>query len=518
MKRCLRLRARVLTVAAVAVVISSVGAHAEPPVLSFSGKVLISEPIEFDPESQRSSNIVLSKSLGTSDFSVGISFRTDESGTQDLGDLISLWNEKTRHGFTLGVRNNTGSTTSQANWRQVQFGIDAGTEPTWRDEGRPGNTILGFSLAVHNGQLYMGTCEGGPKSVGKVYRYIKPGDWKPVGTLDGANSVTALATFNGELYAGTGKYRLGGSSLQESNNETRGGKVYRLSGDDQWELIGDLDPTEAIGGLVTYRGQLYASSLYRPAGFFRYDGDKKWTSIPTPDDKPDDKRVVSLAVHGGYLYAGSYDSGAVYRFDGKDWKDLGLVSSDITQTYSFTTYQNALHVSTWPTGKVYRLGSDDKWIDCGRLGEELEVMAMLVHNGSFYGGTLPLAEVYRYDGETNWKRLKQLDVTPDVRYRRVWTMATHQGRLFTTTLPSGHVWSMTAGQLVTNDHSLDNGWHDVVAQRKSGALRLFVDGRLVAESDASDLNLETAGMQLKIGDGPRGKFIGSIKNLWFEAN
>jgi hypothetical protein len=457
--------------------------------------------------------VKLPRSLGTADFAVGASFKTDESGTRDLGDLVSLWNPATRHGFTLGVRNNTGCTSSQPHRRQLQFGIDAGTEPDWRDEGRPGQAILGFALAVHDGRLYVGACEPGAGQAGQVYRYAGPGRWEPLGRLDGANAVTALASFGGQLYAGTGKYRLAGSALSESENAVIGGKVYRFVKPGEWELAGDLAPTEAIAAMTTYGGKLYASSLYKPAGFFRYEGASRWTSLPTPGDQ----RVEPLAVHDGAIYAGSYDRGSVSRYDGAAWHDLGLVAQNVDQTYSFATYQGALYVGAWPDGKVHRLGPGSSWSDAGRLGDELEVMAMLVHNGVFYAGSLPKAEVYRYEGDAAWKRLKQLDETPDVKYRRVWTMATYEGRLFATTLPSGRVWSMSAGNMVTDDRELGAGWHYVVAQRSAGVLRLFVDGRLAAQSEAATLDLQTEGLELTVGNGPRGPFTGSMKNVWFDG-
>ncbi|OJW20668.1 MAG: hypothetical protein BGO49_03575 [Planctomycetales bacterium 71-10] len=471
------------------------------------------EEVAFTPAASPVAGLRQERKLGAGDFAVGLSFRSDETATRDLGDLMSLWDPQTRHGFTLGLRNNAGCTTSQPNWRQLQFGVDAGTTPEWRDEGRPGDALLGFSIAVHEGRLYVGTCEPKLPHVGRVYRYDGPGRWTPLGPLDGSNAVTAMATLDGRLYAATGKYKVAGSSLPESDNPERGGRVYRLVDSDRWELVGDLDPCGAIAGLVNYGGRLYASSLYAPAGFFRYEGGREWTSIPTPEAK----RVQSLGVHGGALYATSYDGGSVYRYDGKSWEDLGPVAADITQNYSFTTYQDSLHVSTWPAGKVYRLGADDRWVDAGRLGAELEVMAMLVHNGSFYAGSLPRGEVFRYEGGERWTPLKQLDETPDVRYRRVWAMATHQGRLFATTLPSGKVWSMSAGGLATYDRELAPGWHDVAARRTAGKLHLFVDGRAVAEADGAGLDLETAGLELKLGDGPRGRFVGAIKDAWFDA-
>lgn len=475
-------------------------------------KLIGGEAVELTSGTSPAPGVAPGRELGTRDFAVGLSFRSDETATQDLGDLMSLWDAKKRHGFTLGLRNNTGSTTSQANWRQMQFGIDAGTTPSWRDEGRPGSALLGFSIAVHDGKLYVGTCEPMRPQVGRVYRYDGPGRWTPLSPLDGSNSVTALASLGGRLYAATGKYRVAGSSLPESDNAERGGRVYRLVEPDSWEFLGDLG-TEAIAGLVNFGGKLYASALYKPAGLYRHEGGGAWVTIPTPDGK----RVESLGVHGGGLYATSYDVGNVYRYDGSDWKDLGLVDADITQNYSFTTYQGSLHVSTWPAGKVYRLDADDRWVDAGRLGNELEVMGMLVHNGTFYAGSLPSAEVYRYEGETRWTPLKKLDETPDVKYRRAWAMATYQGRLFTTTLPSGKVWSMSAGSLATVDHELSLGWHDVAAQRTGDKLRLFIDGRLAAEAAGAALDLDTAGLRLSVGDGPRGRFVGTVKDAWFDA-
>lgn len=475
------------------------------------------------------------RDLASDDFAVGLKVRLPQRFTDDLGDLISLWDPQTRQGFQLSVVHHQG-TSGQANRRQLQFGIDAASEPQWRDEGRPGQAILGFGLAVHQGDLHVSTVEGGPAldaaggqtgvATGKVYRYRGPGQWESLGSPDGANAITALATFDGDLYAGSGKYRLGGSALAESENPTLGGKVFRYAGEGQWQFIGQLPGTEAISSFAEFDGKLYASSLYRPAGFFRYDGDGQWATLPVPVVTTSDAaaaentnagvRVNALGVHGGSLYATSYDNGHVFRFDGQQWHDLGMVDSDITQNYSFVTWDDALHVSTWPTGKVYRLDGDGNWIDCGRLGEETEVMAMSVYNGSFYAGTLPLAEVYRYAGDTRWQRLRQIDLTPNVQYRRVWTMATWQGRLFATTLPSGSIWSLTAGAIVTYDQELSDDWHEVVARRQAGQLRLWVDGQLVAETDAHDLSLATEGLPLQIGSGPRGRFPGQITEVWFE--
>jgi hypothetical protein len=447
--------------------------------------------------------------LGTGDFTIALWVHSPESLDDDLGELVTMYDAKKRVGFNLSLRNNTGVTTTQANTRQLQFGIDAGSEPKWTDEGRPGNATLAFALAVHDGNLYAGTATSAKDEVGRVYRYDSPGKWADCGAPDKSNAISALAVHQGKLYAASSRYRFAGSALPESENANRGGGVYRYEGEKRWTEVGRLPDTEAVGGLVVYKDRLYASSLYKPAGFFRYESDGKWTSVVVPDGK----RVESLGVFNGHLWATSYDGGRVYRYDGKEWKDFGQLG-DNTQTYSFAIHRGRLCVGTWPSGKVYRL-NDDRWEDLGRLGTELEVMGMLVHNGQLYAGTLPLAEVYRYDGGQTWTKTGQLDKTPDVKYRRAWTMAQYRGKLFCSTLPSGSVHSLEAGPCVTHDRELPPDWHHVAAVKRGGRLKLYLDGKPVAEStefDPAKFDL-TTDEPLLIGAGAGDYFKGALADV-----
>ncbi|MGL4553532.1 MAG: hypothetical protein ACRC33_20390, partial [Gemmataceae bacterium] len=288
---------------------------------------------------------------GTGDFTVSLWLNAPAGG----GDLVTLYDAKKRVGFNLSLRTNTGVTTCQANARQLQFGIDAGSDPKWSDEGRPGTAVLAFALAVHDGHLYAGTGGNAKGEAGRVYRHDGPGKWADCGAPDKCNAISALAVHRGHLYAASSKYRFAGSSLPESTNAFNGGGVFRHLGGDRWAEVGRLPDTEGVGGLVVFDGRLYASSLYRPAGFFRYESDGKWTSLPVPDGK----RVESLGVFNGHLWASSYDGGRVYRYDGTAWKDFGLLG-DNTQTYSYAAHRGRLCVGTWPSGRAYRLG-DGGW-------------------------------------------------------------------------------------------------------------------------------------------------------------
>lgn len=459
--------------------------------------------------------------LGSSDFSVSAWVHTEAALDDVPGDIISQYDAEHRQGFQLALKSNVGVTFSQANDRQLQFGIDQNrVQDGWTDRGRPGNAVLAFALCAFDGHLYAGTCEPGADQAGHVYRYTGDADWVDCGSPDQSNAVTALAEFDGRLYAGTGKYRLRGSSLEESENTNLGGGIFRYEGDSRWVNCGSLPQAEAVGGLVVFRGQLYASSLYRPAGFFRYGGDQSWQDCGCPvrpQNLPGDTshmRVEALGIHNGWLYATSYDGGRVFRFDGQEWHDCGQLGEN-TQTYAFAVRAGRLYVGTWPAGRVYRLEEPHRWTDVGRLGEELEVMGMLNHNGRLIAGTLPLAEVYQYDGASAWEKLARLDHTPDVRYRRAWTMAEFRGQVFCSTLPSGRIYSWRAGRMVTADRFLSSGWHHVAAVRAEGRLQLFVDGKPAAEEsgfNGADYNLSN-GQPLQIGFGPNDYFKGCLSDV-----
>jgi len=464
--------------------------------------------------------------IGKHDFSLATWVRCDEPSDSLPGDLISQYDVSKKRGFHLTLKSAPGSTTNQANWRHLQFGIDDDHSSRWRDCGRPGNATLAFALAVHNGHLYAGTCEPGIEQSGRVYRFAGGNQWVDCGAPDQSNSVTSLAVYRGELYAGTGKYRLAGSSLSESDNPNLGGRIFRYDDANRWVDCGQLPNTEAVGGMVVFQDRLYASSLYRPAGFFRYQPESSadqtdlWATLPVPtgldltSDLRVEKRVEALTVFDKHLYASSYDGGHVYRFDGEQWTDCGLLGNN-TQTYSFAQYQGKLHVGTWPSGKVFRFENLNRWTDVGRLGEELEVMGMSVHNGRLIAGTLPLAEVYAYDGAQSWHRLTQLDSTPDVKYRRAWTMAEHDGELYCSTLPSGKVFAYSQGHQAVWGQPLPNRWCHVTAIKSGQQLRIYVDGELVAKSHLDeqanfDLNCES---EMRIGSGMNGPLNGRLSDM-----
>jgi dienelactone hydrolase len=455
-----------------------------------------------------------SLALGKGDFSIALWVYTEAELDDVLGDLLSKYDPATRTGVNLTLMNSAGVTCAQSNWRNLSFGIDAGRiDKGWTDCGRPGNNVYVLSLCVWEGHLYAGAYEQGADETGHIYRYDGGQRWTDCGSPDAANGIGGMAVYEGHLYAGSTRYNAGGSALEGSPNEAPGGRVFRYEGGTRWTDCGRLGQANEVFSMVVFKGKLYAAPLYKEGkGLYRYEGGTRWAWCGAA---PEDRRVEPLTVYNGRLYAGSYDKGHVVRYDGgQAWTELGT-PPDTTQIYSFAVHQGRLLCCTWPKATVFACDGDKGWISMGRQGEEKETMAVSVYNGKLYVGTLPLAQVYRHDGGTTWTCTGQLDTTPDVKYRRAWSMAVYNGRLYCGTLPSGRVYSLEAGKCATNDRELPAGWRHVAAVKTGGRLRLYVDGKQVAVSSAFDpaeYDLSTAG-PLRIGFGEHDYFKGKLRDL-----
>jgi hypothetical protein len=317
-----------------------------------------------------------------------------------------------------------------------------------------------------------------------------------------------MASYQGKLYVGVSRVLLHYSGLEPTIAHHIGGKVFRYE-DGKWVDRGQILGLDGVNGMVVFRGKLYVSGFYQP-GLFRYEGGTDWTALGSPGGM----RPEALCVHNGAIYATGYDEGAVYRFDGKEWTHTGRLG-DATQVYGLVIHRGKLHAGTWPKGTVYRYEGDGRWISTGRLGDAQEVMGPNIYNGKLYVGTLPMAEIFRYDSDQSWTSMGRVDFTPEVKYRRAWSMAVFQGKLFSGTLPSGHVRSFEAGKSVTYDHELKPGWRHIAAIRNGNRLELYIDGRRVATSSTfnpSDYDL-TNDQPLRIGFGEHDYFNGRLSDV-----
>ncbi|MBI2425304.1 MAG: LamG domain-containing protein [Candidatus Hydrogenedentes bacterium] len=447
--------------------------------------------------------------LGAEDFTVAAWVHTETALDDTLGDLVGKFDPATRTGLNLGFMNYHGVTTSQSNYRNLFFGVDDGAAPApWVDCGRPGNAVYIMAMCVFEGSLYAGTFEHGKDETGHIYRYDGGAEWTDCGAPFPSNAISALAVHEGRLYAAASHYRSRGSAMSDSENTLHGGRVYRYEGGTAWTDCGKLGESEAIYGLTTFRGKLYGSSLYAPAGFFEYQGGTEWKDLGNPGG-----RVEALGVHDGHIYGTGFDENyaGVFRFDDPGWTNGGT-PPDTTQTYSFMQYRGEHYVGSWPSGKVFRLRGVEQWEDAGRLGEEKESMGMAVYNGMLYGGTLPLGAVYRYDGGTAWTHTGQLDTTADATYRRAWVMAVQDGKLFCGIMPSGRVFSFASGNAVSYDREAPAGWVHVAAVRGGGQAAIWLNGAKVAQREATKMGVDND-VPLTIGFGQHDYFNGMLRDV-----
>lgn len=482
--------------------------------------------------------------LPAGDLTVAAWVNAAAAPTTVLGDVVSWFDPRARRGFNLALEHGT-PCGSHGNDRTPWFGVDAGTVPELADHGRPGDaTIMVCSLAVHDGDLYAATWEQGPAPRGHVYR-LEANRWVDCGSPWNANAVSRLAVHEGALYAGVSRLKGGGSGLEDSANQQPGGRILRYEGGQDWSDQGQLEAADSVTALVTYAGSLYAAPMYSE-GVYRLDAPGRWTWCGSPG-----RRLLALGVHGGSLFGAGNDhaqvneaialtkagvvvparsdagGGGVFRYEGGTrWTSRGL-QPDTTQLYSIETYADRLHIGTWPSGLVFRAADldaegDATWQPVGRLGDETEIMNLQAYNGKLYGGTLPHARLYRYDADDEWAPIATLDETPDVRYRRAASMVLFRGRLWVGTLPSGHVHAMRAGAVASGDRSLTPGWHHLAGTRRGGIVTLYVDGTPVGSADDAGPDgsiAPGAGTPLVIGGGPRAGFEGELAGvrLWDRA-
>ncbi len=476
--------------------------------------------------------------LGDGDVTVSAWVNAAARPTTVLGDVVARFDPATRRGFTLGYEHGS-PCGSHGNDRTAWFGADAGSAPRFTDHGRPGSdaTVMVCSLAAFEGSLYAATWESGPASRGRVYR-LDGEVWVDCGSPWDANAVTRLAVHEGALYAGVSRLKGGGSGLEDSANQQPGGRILRYEGDGRWSDMGQLDGADSVTALVTFAGSLYAAPMYTE-GLYRFDGPGTWTWCGSPG-----RRLLAMGIHAGALYGAGNDhahvdsaiaqtkagvvvpareatgGGGVFRYDGGDrWTSRGL-QPDTTQLYSIETYGGRMYIGTWPTGLVFRADGlhapgDPAWVSTGRLGDETEIMNLQPYNGMLYGGTLPHAQLFRYDGDNAWALLATLDATPDVRYRRAASMVVFGGRLFVGTLPSARVHSMQAGSVATCDRSLAAGWHQLVGVRRGGTTTLYIDGAPVGTGEADLRPPVGSGLEvpLLIGGGSRAGFEGELADV-----
>jgi hypothetical protein len=482
--------------------------------------------------------------LGTSDFTIAARVYTAEQVNDVIGDVLELYDPDARRGITLSIHASAGGFQSQGTDRHVYFGIDNAQTSEWQDCGRPNeaSNYVSESMTVYKGNLYAATTGGKEeKDWRRVYRYAGGQQWIDCGQVGDsqAQGVGPLIVHNGDLYAVT--WTVDWTRVSKGGYDA--GRVYKYLGGTEWEDCGQVSENRTLNCIASYRGKLYVGGGPEKYGVFVQDGPASWKPSKLFEMKgPRRCFPHSMAVFNDRLFTG-YP--VAYAFDGNEWKYVGQpfdYDNDGLQLYCFAAHQGRLCVGSWPESEVAVYEGGEQWREIGRVGEDgTEVNGLVVYNGKLYGGSLPRAEVCRYDGGTTWTSLKKFyspeGWKPGLPYQatraevnewvRLTSLTVFDGKLFASTGSCtssvddapidvrGKVFSMEAGKSATYDDDIGPGWKHIVAIREGGRLKLFVDGKLVAQSsefDGDDYNLSTD-RPLRIGFGQSDYFAGKIQDV-----
>jgi hypothetical protein len=484
---------------------------------------------------------------GAGDFTISARISTEAQVNDILGDVLEKYDPQSRRGFVLSLKSSAGGYQSQGTDRHVIFGIDSARTSDWVDCGRPSRTsnYVSNSLTVFQGKLYAATIDAQDEEDKRhVFRYDGGDRWTDCGQLGSGRStgVGPLIVHQGSLYAVTTTYDW--TRVQQGPYDP--GRVYRYTGGTTWVDCGQPGDGRTLNCAASFKGKLYVGGGPQTWAVYVMEEEGRWRESKVfPKTGPQRCFPHTMCVHNGRLYVGWP---SVYAFDGEEWSYAGVPSEPerTLQTHSLAVFQGTLCAGTWPLAKVSRYLGGEKWQEFGRVGEDgTEVNSLVVYNGRLYGGSIPRAEICRYDGGENWTSLKRFYSPPgwvpvppadnggrptraDVaEWSRVTSLTIHDGRLFASIgsctssvldAPAdvrGRVFSMEAGKCATFEDDLGPGEKHIAAVRASGLLRLYVDGKPVAQStpfDPSEFDISND-QPLRIGIGQTDSFHGTIKDV-----
>jgi flagellin len=283
---------------------------------------------------------------------------------------------------------------------------DSLTVPLWRQVnlngfGDPMNEGV-LALEIFNDRLY--AASDNYQIGAKVWRMETNGGWTAVsepgfGSAYGNNNaaIPDMATFNGNLYAGTAWHNNTGQMWR-----TPDGMTWSKTVADGFGYANNL----GVSPFGTFEGFLYTGT-YNPT-----DGLDIWRSATgNLDDwhnvvtggkgNPNNELATSFIEYGGYFYAAieNHTNGVeIWRTDnGSTWSTVssgGFGDADNTQTGGMTIFGSYLYVGTLNdvTGaQLFRSTNGTTWVPVIENGfgdvKNIKIEMVYAWNGNLYAGT-----------------------------------------------------------------------------------------------------------------------------------
>ena len=352
--------------------------------------------------------------LGTGDFTVSAWIRCQAPMTHVFGDILAKFDPIGRTGLNLHIAGSSPAYSAMSDQRHVHFGIDDGYVGPWRDFGKPERSNSSVTAtATWQGELYAGIADADtPQKACRVFRYGGEQTWHDCGRLgndDKILSVMSMLVHNDRLYAGGGNWDWDKALIKMPGFISGKVHVFEYQGGTEWRDLGQVGEGHRIMSLGSFDGDLYAGLGQEGGGkVFRYTG-SEWLDCGAPDGL----NIESFLPSGGALYAATH--GSVYRYEGDTtWNCIGKDPHGITQIHSMAEIGGQLWIGTWPQGYVLRCEPSGEWVITGRLGlpeglfECNEVMDLRVYNGKLYAALIPKSQVWRYESDSHWTLIASL--------------------------------------------------------------------------------------------------------------
>ncbi|MCL6096327.1 MAG: hypothetical protein M1444_01410 [Patescibacteria group bacterium] len=374
----------------------------------------------------------------TTDFAIG------GTSTSSAAFIFGGANSRTKGGIAIATFSGAlmmeaqanSSSFDQTNWQQI-----SGTAGTIGNNTTTAIASIS-AMASYNGNIFIGTYKN-DAGTAEIYRYNNNGtNWTLVsqstpgtiasGGTAGIASISAMTVFDGYLYAGTSKM-----------NQA---EIYRYDGGTTWTKITSVTPgtigaitaVDGVSALAVYQGKLYAGTReLGGARLMRWEGGWTWTSLNgtagtfVTTNTVNVQAVTSIVGMNGALYFGIYKPGDA---DVLKWTGaatfLALDAATATGSYSVnganvtgfdtsivTIYNGNLIVGLSKINGAEVLAANPAVGETGvntftRLnnasGQMMSngtsgidtIASMTVYNGLLYVGTYEpgKAEIYRYSG------------------------------------------------------------------------------------------------------------------------